>query len=132
MATRQREKALKRQETRDKRPKAKVKYIRISSSKVKLVIDLIRGKNVAEAIAILKNTQKAASPVVEKLLNSAIANAESTKGLLRDDLFVAEVFADQGPTLKRFRPRAQGRASRIRKRTSHITIILDSAVKEEA
>lgn len=132
MATRQREKALKRQETRDKRPKAKVKYIRISSSKVKLVIDLIRGKNVGEAIAILKNTQKAASPVVEKLLNSAIANAESTKGLLRDDLFVAEVFADMGPTLKRFRPRAQGRASRIRKRTSHITIILDSAVKEEA
>jgi large subunit ribosomal protein L22 len=132
MATRQREKALKRQETRDKRPTAKVKYIRISSSKVKLVIDLIRGKNVGEAIAILKNTQKAASPVIEKLLNSAIANAESTKGLLRDDLFVAEVFADMGPTLKRFRPRAQGRASRIRKRTSHITIILDSAVKEEA
>jgi large subunit ribosomal protein L22 len=132
MATRQREKALKRQETRDKRPTAKVKYIRISSSKVKLVIDLIRGKNVGEAIAILKNTQKAASPVIEKLLNSAIANAESTKGLLRDDLFVAEVFADMGPTLKRFRPRAQGRASKIRKRTSHITIILDSAVKEEA
>ena len=132
MATRQREKALKRKETADKRPSAKVKYIRISSSKVKLVIDLIRGKRVGEAIAILKNTQKAASPVVEKLLNSAIANAESTKGLLRDDLFVAEVFADMGPTLKRFRPRAQGRASRIRKRTSHITIILDSAVKEEA
>ena len=132
MATRQREKALARKENADKRPSAKVKYIRISSSKVKLVIDLIRGKNVGEAIAILKNTQKAASPVVEKLLNSAIANAESTKGLLRDDLFVAEVFADMGPTLKRFRPRAQGRASRIRKRTSHITIILDSAVKEEA
>jgi len=132
MATRQREKALARQENADKRPSAKVKYIRISSSKVKLVIDLIRGKRVDEAIAILKNTQKAASPVIEKLLNSAIANAESTKGLLRDDLFVAEVFADMGPTLKRFRPRAQGRASRIRKRTSHITIILDSAVKEEA
>ena len=132
MATRQREKAQARQENADKRPSAKVKYIRISSSKVKLVIDLIRGKSVGEAIAILKNTQKAASPVVEKLLNSAIANAENTKGMLRDDLFVAEVFADQGPTLKRFRPRAQGRASRIRKRTSHITIILDSAVKEEA
>ncbi len=132
MATRQREKALKRQETKDKRPHAKVKYIRMSSSKVKLVIDLIRGKSVEQAIAILKNTQKAASPVVEKLLNSAIANAENNSGLLRDDLIVAEVFADQGPTLKRFRPRAQGRASRIRKRTSHITIILDSAVKEEA
>lgn len=131
MATRQREKALKRQEQADKRPTAKVRFIRISSSKVKLVLDLIRGKKVDEAIAILKNTQKAASPVVEKLLNSAIANAENNQGLLSDDLFIAEVFADQGPTLKRFRPRAQGRASRIRKRTSHITIILDSAVKEE-
>jgi len=132
MATRQREKAEKRQQQKDQRPTAKVKYIRISSSKVKLVIDLIRGKGVDEALAILKNTPKAASPVVEKLLNSAIANAENNKGMLRDDLFVAEVFADQGPTLKRFRPRAQGRATRIRKRTSHITIILDSAVKEEA
>ncbi|MGI5849062.1 MAG: 50S ribosomal protein L22 [Christensenellales bacterium] len=111
---------------------AKVRYIRISSSKVKLVIDLIRGKSVAEAIALLKATPKAASFVVEKLLNSAIANAENNQGLLRDDLYIAEAFADQGPTLKRFRPRAQGRASRIRKRTSHITIILDSAVKEES
>ena len=132
MATRQREKAEKRQQEKDTRPMAKAKYIRISSSKVRLVIDLIRGKNVAEAIAVLKNTPKAASPIVEKLLNSAIANAENNQGLLRDDLYVAEVFADQGPTLKRFRPRAQGRASRIRKRTSHITIILDSAVKEES
>ena len=132
MATRQREKAQKRAENKDRRPIAKVKYVRISSTKVKLVLDLIRGKGVNEAIAILKNTQKAASPVVEKLLDSAIANAENNQGMLRDDLFVAETFADQGPTLKRFRPRAQGRASRIRKRTSHITIILDSAVKEEA
>ena len=132
MATRQREKAEKRRQQKDQRPMAKAKYIRISSSKVKLVIDLIRGKGVDEALAILKNTPKAASPVVEKLLNSAVANAENNKGMLRDDLIVAEVFADQGPTLKRFRPRAQGRATRIRKRTSHITIILDSAVKEEA
>ena len=132
MATRQREKAEKRQQEKDKRPMAKVKYVRISSSKVKLVIDLIRGKSVNEAIAVLKNTPKAASPIVEKLLNSAIANAENNQGLMRDDLFIAEVFADQGPTLKRFRPRAQGRATRIRKRTSHITIVLDSAVKEEA
>lgn len=132
MATRQREKAQKREELKDRRPMAKVKFVRISSTKVKLVIDLIRGKNVNEAIAILKNTQKAASPIVEKLLSSAIANAENNQGLLRDELYVAEVFADQGPTLKRFRPRAQGRASRIRKRTSHITIILDNAVKEEA
>ena len=132
MATRQREKAEKRQQQKDNRPKAKVRHIRISASKVKIVIDLIRGKTVAEAIAILKATPKAASPVVEKLLNSAIANAENNLGLMRDDLYIAEVFADQGPTMKRFRPRAQGRASRIRKRTSHITIILDSAVKEEA
>ncbi len=132
MATRQREKAEKRHELKDKRPTAKVKYVRISSSKVRIVIDLIRGKKVDEAVAVLKNTPAAASPIVEKLLNSAIANAENNKGMLRDDLIVAECFADQGPTLKRFRPRAQGRASRIRKRTSHITIILDSAVKEES
>ena len=132
MATRQREKAEKRQQEKDSRPKAKVRHIRISASKVKIVIDLIRGKSVAEALAILKATPKAASPVVEKLLNSAIANAENNMGLMRDDLYIAEVFADQGPTMKRFRPRAQGRASRIRKRTSHITIILDNAVKEES
>ncbi len=133
MATRQREKAEQRKQQKDKRPTAKVKYIRISSSKVKLVIDLIRGKNVDEALAILANTPKAASSIVEKLLKSAVANAENNQGILRDNLIVAEVFADQGPTLKRFRPRAQGRATRIRKRTSHITIILDSAAaKEEA
>lgn len=132
MATRQREKAKARQQEKDKRPNAKVKYVRISARKVKIVIDLIRGKKVTDAVAILKATPKAASPVVEKLLNSAIANAENNQGLLRDDLIVAEVFADQGPTLKRFRPRAQGRAARIRKRSSHITIILDSAVKEES
>ncbi len=132
MATRQREKAEKRHELKDKRPMAKAKYVRISASKVKIVIDLIRGKSVAEAGAILKGTPKAASPIVEKVLNSAIANAENNKGLLRDDLIVAEAFADQGPTLRRFMPRAQGRATRIRKRTSHITIILGNAVKEES
>lgn len=132
MATRQREKAKIRQQEKDKRPIAKVKYVRISASKVKIVIDLIRGKKVTDAVAILKATPKAASPVVEKLLNSAIANAENNQGLLRDDLIVAEVFADQGPTLRRFRPMDHGKAFRIRKRSSHITIILDSAVKEES
>jgi len=132
MATRQREKAEKRNEKKDNRPRAIARYVRISASKVKVVIDLIRGKSVNEAVAILKATPKAASPIVEKLLNSAVANAENNKGLLRDDLYVAEVFADQGPTLRRYMPRAQGRATRIRKRTSHITIILDNAVKEEA
>ncbi len=125
MATRQRDKALKRQENKDKRPQAKVRYVRISASKVKIVIDLIRGKSVADALGILMYTPKAASPVVAKLLNSAIANAENNMDLNRDSLYVAEVFADQGPTLKRFRPRARGSAARIRKRTSHITIILD-------
>jgi len=125
MATRQREKALKRTEQKDRRPRAVAKYVRISSRKVKVVIDLIRGKKVMDAKAILMHTPKAATEPVEKLLDSAIANAENNLELLKDNLFVAEVYADQGPTLKRFRPRAQGRASRINKRTSHITIILD-------
>lgn len=125
MATRIREKAAKRKANADKRPHAIARYIRISSRKVKIVIDLIRGKSVAEAQAILRFTPKSAAPVVEKLLNSAVANAENNMELTRDGLFVAEVFADQGPTLKRFRPRAHGRAFQILKRTSHITIILD-------
>ncbi|MEF9989805.1 MAG: 50S ribosomal protein L22 [Christensenellaceae bacterium] len=125
MATRQREKAAKRREEKDKRPKAIARHVRISSRKVKAVIDLIRGLQVADAKAVLSNTPNGATEPVEKLLNSAIANAENNMNLNSDTLFVAEVFADQGPTLKRFRPRAQGRASKIRKRTSHITIILD-------
>jgi len=125
MATRQREKALRRKENRDKRPCAIARYVRISPRKVKIVIDLIRGKSVTEAQAILMYTPKAASPIVEKLLRSAVANAENNLDLNRDSLYVAEVYADQGPTLKRYMPRARGSASRIRKRTSHITIILD-------
>jgi large subunit ribosomal protein L22 len=99
--------------------------VRISSRKAQAVIDLIRGKKVTEAEAILMNTPKAASPIVEKLLKSAVANAENNQDMVKDNLYVAEVYANQGPTLKRFMPRAQGRATRIRKRTSHITIILD-------
>ncbi len=125
MATREREKALKIREEKDKRPHATAKYIRISSSKVSTVIDLIRGKKVNEAKAILAATPKSASEPVEKVLDSAIANAENNQELSRDNLFVAEIYANQGPTLRRYRPRAQGRATRIRKRTSHITIILD-------
>lgn len=125
MAKRQREKALRRREEADRRPHATARYIRISSRKVKVVIDLIRGKSANEAMGILMYTPKAAAEPVLKLLKSAIANAENNMNLSADDLYVAEVFANQGPTLKRFRPRAQGRASRIRKRTSHITIILD-------
>lgn len=125
MATRSREKSAARKANADKRPHAIAKYVRISSRKVKVVIDLIRGKSVAEAKAILAFTPKAASEPVLKVLNSAVANAENNMDMSADQLFVAEVFANQGPTLKRFRPRAQGRASRIRKRTSHITVILD-------
>lgn len=127
MATREREKALKRHESAEKRPHATAKYIRISSSKVRVVIDLIRGKSVAEARAILMNTPKAATEPVLKLLNSAIANAENNLEMNRDNLYVAEIYANMGPTLKRFRPRAQGRATSIRKRTSNITIVLDEA-----
>ena len=129
MATRSREKTAKRRENADKRPRAIARYIRISSRKVKIVIDLIRGKSVKEAEAILRYTPKAATEPVLKLLNSAVANAENNLEINRDDLYVAEVYANQGPTLMRYRPRAHGRASRIRKRTSHITIVLDQQAK---
>ena len=104
--------------------RAKLSYARISSRKVKIVIDFIRNKPVGVALGILKNTPKAASEPVEKLLKSAIANAENNHNMDVNNLYVAEIFAGQGPTLKRIRPRAQGRAFRIRKRTSHITIVL--------
>ena len=107
-----------------KESRAKLSYARISSRKVKIVIDMIRNKSVGEALAILKLTPKAASEIVEKLLNSAIANAENNHEMDVEKLYVAEIFANQGPTLKRIRPRAQGRAFRIRKRTSHITVVL--------
>ena len=129
MATRMREKAAKRRENADKRPHAIARYVRISSRKVKIVIDLIRGKSVREAEAILQYTPKAATEPVLKLLKSAVANAENNLELNRDDLYVAEVYANQGPTLMRYRPRAHGRASRIRKRTRHITIVLDQQAK---
>ena len=103
------------------------KYARISSRKVKIVADLVRGKKVDEALSILKFTPKAASPIIEKLLKSAIANAENNHGMNRGNLIVSEIYANQGPTLKRIRPAAKGSAVRIRKRTSHVTIV----VKEE-
>ena len=104
--------------------RATLSYARISSRKVKVVLDLIRNKPVAEAMGIIKNTPKAASELLEKLLASAIANAENNHNMDVNSLYVAECFANQGPTLKRIRPRAQGRAFRIRKRTSHITIVV--------
>ena len=104
--------------------RAKVTHIRISPRKVRLVIDLIRNKPVGHAVAILKNTPRAASPVVEKLLNSAIANAQNNHNMNVDSLYISEVYADQGPTLKRIMPQAKGMAHRINKRTSHITLVL--------
>ncbi|MDQ0190409.1 50S ribosomal protein L22 [Alicyclobacillus cycloheptanicus] len=104
--------------------RAVARYIRIAPRKVRLVVDLIRGKRVGEALAILKFTPRGASPVVEKVLRSAVANAENNHNLDVDNLFVKEVFVDQGPTLKRFHPRAQGRAYSVFKRTSHITVVV--------
>lgn len=131
MATREREKALKRRENKDNRARAVGRYIRISPSKVRIVINLIRGKKVDEARAILMNTPNGACEPVLKVLNSAIANAENNLELNRDSLIVAEAFADQGPTLKRFQPRSQGRAYKILKRSSHITVILGEAKEEK-
>ena len=101
---------------------------RISARKVKIVADLIRGKDVQEALAIVKYTPKAASPIVEKLLKSAIANAENNHNMNGQNLYIAEIYANQGPTMKRIRAAAKGSAVRIRKRTSHITIVLRERV----
>ena len=103
---------------------ATLKYARISSRKVKIVADLVKGKDIDEAVAILKYTPKASSEVLEKLLKSAIANAENNHHMAHEKLYVADIYANQGPILKRIRPAAKGSAVRIRKRTSHITIIL--------
>ena len=129
MATRVKEKTAARKANADKRPRAVARYIRISSRKVQIVIDLIRGKSADEAAAILMYTPKAAAPVVLKLLESAIANAENNLQMSRDSLYVAEVYANQGPTLKRYWARSHGRADMLHKRTSHITIVLDEQVK---
>ncbi|MGM0420152.1 MAG: 50S ribosomal protein L22 [Bacillota bacterium] len=104
--------------------KAVAKHVRISPRKARQVIDLVRGKDVGDGIAIMKNTPKKASGIIEKVINSAIANAENNHDMIVDDLYISEAYVDEGPTMKRFRPRAMGQASMIRKRTSHITIIL--------
>ncbi len=103
--------------------RAKLRYLRVAPRKTRLVIDLVRGKNVADAINILTFTRRAASEPVRKLIESAIANAESAAADI-DRLFVESIYVDEGPTLRRFRPRAMGRATRINKRTSHVTCVL--------
>ena len=126
MAKNMREKTARIAENKDRRPKAVAKHVRISPYKVRIVLDIIRGKDYRQALAILENTPKSASEPIKKVLMSAAANAENNLGMSKDNLFVAACYADQGPTLKRVMPRAQGRAFRILKRTSHITIVLDA------
>ncbi|AKS35729.1 50S ribosomal protein L22 [Mycolicibacterium goodii] len=105
---------------------AKARYVRVSATKARRVIDLVRGKSVEEALDILRWAPQAASEPVAKVIASAAANAQNNEGLDPSTLVVATVYADEGPTAKRIRPRAQGRAFRIRKRTSHITVIVES------
>ncbi len=129
MAKRIKEKTAKVEERREKRPHATAKHVRIAPDKVRVVLALIRGKSVEDAMAILQATPKAASEAVFKVLNSAAANAEHNLELPVDSLYVAEAYADCGPSLKRYQPVSKGRAHHILKRTSHITVILDT--KEE-
>ena len=110
---------------RETRPHAKLSYARVSVTKACFVLDAIRGKDVQTALGILTYSPRYASSLVKKLLESAIANAEKNHGMSAENLVVAKCFANKGPTMKRIKPRAQGRAYRIEKRTSHITIILD-------
>ena len=112
-------------ENRETRPSAKLSYARVSVQKACFVLDAIRGKNVQDALAILTYNPRYASSVIKKLLESAIANAENNNGMNAENLYVAACFANKGPTMKRVHPRAQGRAYRIEKRMSHITVVLD-------
>ena len=116
------------EEIAEKEARATLKYSRISARKVKIVADLIRGKDVDEALAIIKFTPTASSEILEKLLKSAIANAENNNQMNHSKLYIAEIYSNQGPTLKRIRPAAKGSAVRIRKRTSNTTIVLKERV----
>ena len=112
-------------DNRETRPFAKLSYARIPVQKACFVMDAIRGKDVETALAILEYNPRYASSVIYKLLKSAVANAENNKGMNRSNLYVAECTASNGPIMKRIQPRAQGRAYRINKRMSHLTVILD-------
>ena len=112
-------------ENRETRPSAKLSYARVSVQKACFVLDAIRGKDVQTALAILEYNPRYASSIIKKLLQSAIANAENNNGMSAENLYIAEAYANKGPTMKRVRARAQGRAYRIEKRLSHITIVLD-------
>lgn len=125
MAKRIREKTAKIKQNADNRPKASVKYVRISPSKVGIVLDTVRGRSYDEAVGILNAIPNKSAEVVLKLINSAAANAENNKGMNKHDLYVAEIYVGQGPTLKRMRTAGKGSANRILKRTSHINVVLD-------
>ena len=114
-----------RNANKDTRPSAKLSFARVPVQKACFVLDAIRGKDVATALAIVTYNPRYASTVIEKLLKSAIANAENNNGMNAENLYIAECFANKGSTMKRVSPRAQGRAYRIEKRMSHITIVLD-------
>ena len=114
-----------RNANKDTRPSAKLSYARVSVQKACFVLDAIRGKDVTTAKAILEYNPRYASSIIKKLLDSAIANAENNNGMNPENLYIAACYADKGPTMKRVHPRAQGRAYRIEKRVSHITIVLD-------
>jgi len=104
--------------------KAHVKYVRISPRKVEVVLDQIRGKSIDEALAILRYLPQKGARITEKVIQSAAANAENNHDMIRDNLYVAQIFANQGPTMKRYKARAQGRANLIRKRSTHISVVL--------
>ena len=129
MSDRIQEKAVAHKAAADTRPKAIARHIRISPYKVRNVADAVRGKSIVEALAILSSTSRAGAPEIYKVVASATANAENNQNLSRGDLKVAEIFIDQGPSLKRMQPVSKGRGHSILKRTSHITVILD-VVKE--
>ncbi len=103
---------------------AKAKYVRVAPRKIRLVMDKVRGKSVSDALGTLSLIHKAASPVVAKVIRSAVANAENSKGMEAENLYIKTAYVDEGPTMKRFMPRAMGRATTILKRTSHITVVL--------
>ena len=125
MATNMKKKAARVEEKREKRPYAVAKYVRVSPYNVRTVLDLIRGKSVREAQAILENCVNGGAAPTKKVLMSAVANAEHNQGMDRGDLYVAECYANGGMMLKRMQPVSKGRGHAILKRTSHITVILD-------
>jgi len=127
MAKRMKEKTERINKTRDTRPYATAKFLRISNTKLDIIMDLVRGKSYADAVAILKNTPNKAAELICDVVESAGANAENNKGLNKQDLYVAEIYSNQGATYKRTNIRGRGRVDQILKRTSHIKVILDVA-----